>query len=144
VNNYFDELKKKLGSNWYRYIPRPKETDKEKWPIGIDYAKEINKAWLTLCCGSRMQYPVMKYFEIPAAGSIVYGDYFDELGELGFIPDENMIVIDKTDIMGQLHSIRGNKNFMNDIIYNGKELIRTRYSMEKGAERLIRLIMDNI
>jgi len=144
VNNYFNELKKKLGSNWYRYIPRPKETDKEKWPIGIDYAKEINKAWLTLCCGSRMQYPVMKYFEIPAAGSIVYGDYFDELGELGFIPDENMIVIDKTDIMGQLHSIRGNKNFMNDIIYNGKELIRTRYSMEKGAERLIRLIMDNI
>jgi hypothetical protein len=144
VKEYFDGLKKKLGSNWYRYIPRPKETDKVKWPVGIEYAQEINKAWLTLCCGSKMKYPVMKYFEIPAAGSIVYGDYFDELGDLGFIPDENMIQIDKSDIMGQLHSIRGNKNFMNDIIYNGMELIRTKYSMEKGAERLIKRISENI
>jgi len=143
VKEYFDK-QKNLGPNWYRYIPRPKETDMVKWPVGIDYAKEINKAWMTVCCGSKMQYPVMKYFEIPAAGSIVYGDYFDELGELGFIPDENMIVIDKNDIMGQLHSIRGNKNFMYDIIHNGKELIKNNYSMEKGAEKLIKIIKEEI
>jgi hypothetical protein len=33
---------------------------------------------------------------------------------------------------------------MNDIIYNGMELIRTKYSMEKGAERLIKRISENI
>jgi len=142
INNFFKN--EKLSDNWYRYIKRPKEDDKNKWPVGVDYAKEINKSWLTVCCGSKYEYPVMKYFEIPACNSIIYGDYFDELGDLGFIPDENMIVVDKTDIMGQLHSLRANKNFLYDIMHNGKNLIKEHYTIKNGVLKLIQHLRDNI
>ncbi len=136
VKKYFD-INPYKG---YKYIIRPKETDKVKWPIGVDYAKELNKAWFVLCCGADVKYPVMKYFEIPLCGSIVYGDYFEELGELGFIPDKNMIVIDKNNIKGQLDHLLLNKDNLKEIIYNGKELIKSRHTLKTRVNDLINII----
>jgi len=142
IKNFFENGK--FGNNWYRYIPRPKETDSVKWPIGVDYAKEINKSYMTVCCGSKLEYSVMKYFEIPLCGSIVFGDYFDELRDLGFKPNINMIEIDKDNFEEQLHSIRGNKNFLNDVMINGMNLIKDNYTNKICAIKLIKLINEEI
>ena len=136
--------KENLSEKYYKYIPRPKETDVVKYPIGVDYAKEINKSWFTICCGSTYRYPVMKYFEIPACGSIIYGHYFDDLEKLGFIPDENMIVADLSSPKKQIDSLMQDKDNLLRIIENGKSLIKERYTKKMGAKVLLQIIKNDL
>jgi spore maturation protein CgeB len=86
----------------------------------------------------------MKYFEIPACGSIIYGEYFDELGDLGFIPDENMIVVDKSDIIGQLNYLMEDKDNLKRLIQNGKDLIHSRHTTKIRAEELVDIIKGEL
>ena len=44
-------------------------------------------------------YPVLKIFEVPACYSALFCDYIPELGELGFVPNENMVEITE-DMLG--------------------------------------------
>lgn len=125
-------------------IPRPKENSINPYPVGIDYAKEINKAYLTVACGSIYQYPVMKYFEIPACNSVIYGDWFPELGELGFKPYENMIVIDKDNPYFQIKMLFENKHRLEKISKAGMKLINSRHTNEIRAKELIQILKDNL
>ena len=131
-----------MGDPRYHNIPRPKENIDDPWPTGIDYAKELNKAYMNVCCGSIYQYPVMKYFEIASCNSVVYGDYFPELGDLGFKVFENMIEIPKTEqeIKLQLKFLLKNKNRLNIIAKNGQELIKKRHTTKKRAKELVEII----
>ncbi len=131
------------GEMCYTYIPRPNDKDANKWPIGIDYAKELNKSKFTVCCGSDHQYPVMKYFEIPASGSIIYGDYFNELGNLGFVPGVNMIQIDPKNIKSQIRDLSNNPFELKRLKDNGINLIQSRHTNEIRAKELVEIIKEN-
>ena len=132
------------GDPRYTNIPRPKENEVKQWPIGKDYAKELNKAYLNVCCGSIYHYPVMKYFEIPACGSVIFGDWFKELGDLGFEPYKNMLVIDRQNIKYQVKLLLDNKKMLLEIAQNGLNLIKERHTVEKRADDLIKIIEENI
>lgn len=124
---------------FYKRWKRPCDTADDKWPIREDYAREINKARLTISGGSIFNYPVMKYFEIPACRSVLFSNWFDELGELGFEPDLNMLVMED-DIPQQVREILKNEEKMNDISQRGLELIIERHSNEVRAEEFVKMI----
>jgi hypothetical protein len=128
----------------YKIIPRPKENDKKAWPIGKEYSKELNKAYLNVCCGSIYEYPVMKYFEIPASGSAIFGDWFEELGDLGFKPYKNMIEIDKKNVKKQVDLLLKNKKQLLEITKNGYDLIHERHTTNQRAKDLINIIKKEI
>lgn len=132
------------GDERYKIIERPKENVPNQWPTRKDYAKELNKAYLNVCCGSVYQYPVMKYFEIPAAKSVIFGDWFDELGDLGFEPYNNMLVIDRDNIKKQVDFLLDNKKRLIEIANNGHNLVYRRHTNEIRAKELIDIIKDEI
>ena len=139
VKSYFERNPYK----GYRYIPRPNDfTGGRKWPVGVDYAKELNKAWFVLCCGAEVEYSVMKFFEIPSCASVIYSNYFDELGDLGFIPDKNMVVIDISNITGQIESLLQDKDNLRQIIKNGQDLIISNYTTKIQAKNMIELLRE--
>jgi len=136
LNKLFDDQK------WFSRLVRPKEIDKVKWPAGGDYAKELNKSIMAVCCGSTHQYPVMKYFEIPASKSIVYGDWFSELGDLGFMPGINMIVAED-DAIGQVNELLKNPDGLDKISQSGFNLINSRHTNTIRAKELLDIIKEN-
>ena len=140
VRDYFIENPYKR----YRYIPRPGELDKTKWPVGADYAKEINKSWLSLCCGAKVNYPVIKFFEIPACRSILYTEYFNELGDLGFVENETFIQVDRNNITEQIKDIIYNSDYVDRILSNGIELIQQKHTTKTRAIELIDRLMGSI
>jgi len=128
----------------YKIIERPKENTKVQWPTRRDYSKELNKAYMNICCGSVYQYPVMKYFEIPASNSVIFGDWFDELGDLGFERYVSMLPIDKTDINTQVDILLKNKDKLLEIASNGYNLIHERHTNEIRVKELIQIVKDEI
>jgi len=141
LRNYVKEYFDKNKWDGYRYIKRPNEFKDDKiWPIGIDYAKELNKSYFVLCCGATVKYPVMKYFEIPACKSIIYGDYFDELGDLGYIPNENMIIIDRDNIKEQIEMMISDSTNIEKIKNNGYNLIHDNHTTVIRAKELLNII----
>ena len=132
------------GDKRYKIISRPKENDPNAWPTGKEYSKELNKAYLNVCCGSIYNYPVMKYFEIPASGSVIFGEWFDELGDLGFEPYKNIIEIDKKNVHNQVNLLLDNKKRLMDIAKNGYDLIHDHHTTDKRAKDLINIIKEEI
>ncbi|MBA1336864.1 MAG: hypothetical protein HPY66_3300 [Firmicutes bacterium] len=59
--------------------------------IGEKYAKEINRAKIFFTCGTRFNYPVRKYFEVPACNTLLMAKGNNDLPELGYINGENFI-----------------------------------------------------
>ena len=136
-NKALDSLK---GESFFRHLRRPVDYAKTQWPIKDDYSKELNKSWLSICCGADVEYPVMKYYEIPASKSVLYSDYFSELGDLGFIPDENMIVLDKNNIKEQIIELLKDKTKLKRIALSGFDLIHHRHTDDIRSNELISYI----
>jgi hypothetical protein len=126
-----------------KQITRPVETSKTPWPVGVDYAKLINQACLTVTCGADVQYPVMKFFEIGACNSVIYSSYFPELKDLGFIPNINMLEVDRDNIHSQVKTILGHKNRLNELSMNSLRLIQERHTTVIRARELIEILKNN-
>jgi hypothetical protein len=126
------------GMPEYHRIVRPVDNAKQQWPVQDQYSRELNKAKICLCCGATVEYPVMKFFEIPASKSVLYTDYFNELGDLGFIPDENMIQVNKQTIRKQVKILvsEGWSGKLETIAQNGYNLIHERHTNEIRAKEL--------
>lgn len=128
----------------FTHIQRPVDYTENPWPVGKDYSKELNKAWLSVCCGAEVQYPIMKHFEIPASKSVLYGDYFPELGDLGFEPNKNMIIVDKKNIKDQVTQLLNDKDRLNRIAQEGYNLIQNRHTNDIRAKEMVTYIRYKI
>lgn len=103
-----------------------------RWPTGVDYCKELNKAWMSLSTTSTYNYTIAKFFEIPACGTALVGNYIPELGRLGFIPGENYIRIENDyDIAGIVEHWLSNKEDLKQIIKAGHDMVNKRHSVEQ-------------
>jgi spore maturation protein CgeB len=113
-------------------------THPNPWPIGIDYAKELNKAKISIACTSKYHYTIAKIFEIPACNSVLLCDYTSEMKDLGFIPGHNFIEIKKGEI-GYIEDILHSPKKLNEICRNGYELVHKNHTTEIRVKELLRL-----
>lgn len=58
----------------------------------------LRQSRASFTCGSALQYPVRKFFEIPAAGALLVAPPFDGLKHLGFSSKKNFIAAQPADI----------------------------------------------
>jgi hypothetical protein len=63
--------------------------------FGENYVKWLNRAKIAYTDGSRHQYPVKKYFEIPACGALLMCEEIPDLKELSFDDRENCVFINE-------------------------------------------------
>lgn len=132
-------LRQLRGKSYFRRIPRAQETFRhsKKWPIKHDYARLINQSKMCLTCGAKVQYPVMKYLEIPACNSLLIADYFSELKDMGFKDRVNMIAIDPKNIAKQVEFWLANEVEREQIARQGMELVTKRHSIDVRARELV-------
>jgi hypothetical protein len=135
----YNEMK---SSGHYQRIDRPVEGMADnKWPIGRDYAKLLSSSLISFACNSIYKYPVMKIFEIPACRSVLCCDYTDEMNDLGFVPDINMLEISMDmDIQKFITLQLKDKQRLENIATRGLELIQERHTVQIRAKQLYDLI----
>lgn len=109
------------------------------------YFNLISDTKLTYCSGSPLLYPVRKYFEIPAKGSVAIGWECNGFKNLGFIDRENFIIAKSNKEIKEVFSKFTEKELQR-IANNGLKLIWDKHSdwaRRKQFEEAINLINEN-
>jgi len=128
-NKIYNKLR---NEKYFKRIERPNnKIDKfpNPWPVGKEYAKELNKSKISIACTSKFKYTVAKIFEIPACRTSLLCDYSKEMKSLGFVPDENFIEIDKKNIKKQIEYLLFSKDSkLKEVTNNGYDFIRENHT----------------
>jgi len=131
---------------YFRKIYRPLEPNVgdniSRWPVGNDYAKILNQSEICITGGSRFNFPVMKYFEIPASRSLLVSNWFQELADLGFEDGQNMVVADYKKLDLQMTSLLKDRKKLKRIQNHGYDFIHKFHTCDIRAEQMVRKLKD--
>ena len=135
------ELKRK---SYFHYYNRSQETLEKiyKYPQGLEYAKLISSAKISIATGATVNYPVMKFMEIPACGTLLLSNWFNELSDLGFEPNKNIVVLNENNISKQIESLLKNNDKIERISIEGQKLIKERHTVEIRAKEFIEHVKE--
>jgi hypothetical protein len=61
------------------------------------FVAALRDSRLSVTCEGSLDYPIRKFFEIPAAGALLAARFFSFASELGFAPGENCLALDDND-----------------------------------------------
>lgn len=109
-----------------------------------NYFNLISESKLTYCSGSKLRYPVRKYFEIPSRGSVAVGMKCNGFDDLGFIDGNNYIVAESLDDLKEAMKI--SEEELQRVAINGRNLVWDKHSDWARREQLskaIDLILNN-
>lgn len=103
----------------------------------ILFKYELEKAKYIFTCGSGLEWPIRKFFEIPATGTLLLAKPFYNSEKLGFKENINYI---KTDFNNLLETIRTLESGLlldsQEIANKGQELVRKKHSLEARSQKL--------
>ncbi|KGX89268.1 glycosyltransferase [Pontibacillus marinus] len=112
--------------------------------LGENYAKEINKAKIFFTDPSTLEYPVLKYFEVPACKTLLMAPTFPELEDLGFIPGVHFVPITENDFSSKAQYYLENEQLRNKIIEQGYNFILNNHTIQIRARQLVDKIEEII
>jgi hypothetical protein len=112
----------------------------------ILFRSEIEKTKYIFTCGSGLEWPIRKFFEIPAFGSLLLAKPFYNAQNLGFIEDENYIKTDFLDILQKIKWLEENPQQAQQVAKKGQDMIWEKHSLEARSKQLqksFELILKN-
>jgi hypothetical protein len=107
---------------------------------GQSYARELSRAKLFITCDSIHHFPLLKYFEVLACGTLLLASASQELEDLGFIDGETFIAINETNFKEKVEHYLHDEALRNQIIENGIKLIQQRHTTEIRAQEMVNTI----
>lgn len=128
------------------YLPHPgyskdvKTTAKYK--VKDAYAEELHKYYCGFADCTHMQYVVGKYFEIPAAGSLLLARYAKDLPKLGFKDGVNYIKVNSNNIVDYIYDILNNPSKYEHIRQAGWEFVHNKFSLSNRLAQLKSIIKN--
>lgn len=109
---------------------------------GESYATTISRAKIFLTCDSIHHFPLLKYFEVLACGTLLAAPASDELIDLGFIDGQTFVAIDETNFIEKLDYFLINDYHREQIIQSGLQLIRQKHTTEIRAKEMVHTIQQ--
>jgi len=139
---YLDQLNS--FNNFYRIVhPGYDHFTEEQATVGSKYAKLLNKAKICPTCGSIYEYPIQKFFEIPACRSLLAGPYFSDLEALGFIPDVNFLYVTRHNVQEKIRFILDDPELLEEMTDSCFSMVRKRHSTTVRAKQFVNLLIDH-
>jgi hypothetical protein len=96
---------------------------KSRYKIGADYYKELNKYFCSVATSSIVNYVVAKYFEIPAVGTLLLGQYTPDLEALGFVDGNNYVKLTKDNACSKIWEVLQKPEEHETIRRNGMQFV---------------------
>jgi len=107
--------------------------NRNKWVIKVRtylFRNLINNSFVSFTDGSQFAYPVRKFFEIPAFGSLLFAVPFYNHEKLGFKDGVNFIAASSDNIIEKLEYFLQHKAKALEIIVHSRRLIKETHSFE--------------
>jgi len=105
------------------------------------FTKSISNSRFSYTCGSALNYPIRKFFEIPALGAVLVCMPCNGFEGLGFIDGENAIICLPENIDSVTEKFLKNPNLAQKIATAGQKLILEKHSLYVRAEQLRKAMM---
>lgn len=103
---------------------------------GDAYAKLLNSYFCCVATPSIFNYAVCKYFEIPAAGSLLLAPEINDLKKAGFVPNHHYVPITKSNVIKTISQCLKNPNDYEHIRKEGMRFVRENHSVVNRVDRL--------
>jgi hypothetical protein len=104
--------------------------------IQREFQRRLRGARYSYTCGSGLEMPVRKFFEIPAAGAVLVCRPFKGASDLGFKHAENYLECEPQDIMDAHRFLEQNPDRAQAIADAGRRLIADKHSVGARAAQL--------
>lgn len=113
---------------------------KQDKDVGLGYAKRINSYRAGFTDSLLYEYVVAKYFEIPAAGALLFADdaVTGPLRQLGFIQNEHYLPVSKDNLETQIQYVLGESNHdeLDEIRRRGQRLVWKQHKTSDRAKQI--------
>lgn len=101
----------------------------------------LENSLTSFTCGSAYRYPVRKFFEIPAAGSLLLAHPFSGMNDSGFVDGVNYLAVNEfAEISEQIAYVKNNPSFADKITSNCREMIGRLHSLSIRVNHLLQFI----
>jgi hypothetical protein len=107
---------------------------------GPRFARTLNRLRSCFTCCSSYRFTVMKYFEIPACGTLLFGEPTEATDDLGFRDGENFVAVTPRDFRERFRYYlrEADPERLTRIAQAGRELILARHTWPIRAVELLR------
>lgn len=109
------------------------------WSLDLvqrDFRKKLRSSCYSYTCGSGLDIPIRKFFEIPAAGAVLVCRSFRGARDLGFRSGENFIECEPAEIMDVHNFLEAHPEKAQAIANAGRELVMLKHSVQARGEQL--------
>ena len=110
--------------------------DKFQSRYNSSFVKILERSKISFTCGSALGFPIRKYFEIPAAGSILLCKPFLNFENLGFKSGVNCFTVDENNLVETVQEITSDYSNFSKIRINASELLLSSHSYEARKTQL--------
>ena len=114
----------------------PGETN---WSLGIvqkRFQKTLHNSCYSYTCGSGLDMPIRKFFEIPAAGAVLVCRPFRGAEKFGFKDGKNFIACEPEDIVEVHHWLEANPEQAQQIATAGQMMVKELHSVSARQEQI--------
>jgi len=87
-------------------------------------------------CGSALNWPIRKFFEIPAKGTLLISLPFKNFEHLGFINEDNCIIAEPENIISVVNNLNENLENAQDIADRGRKMVHENHSISARSQQL--------
>lgn len=105
--------------------------------MSVEYAQLLNRAKLVITDGGKFDYPIAKYFEVPACKSALVTPCFDDLLELGYRPYKHFIPASLENLEEVVFKSLSDEELVKEVSRNGHHLVHRCYNMEHMAKQFV-------
>lgn len=104
--------------------------------FGESYARLLNGWFSSVTCASLLGYPVAKYFEIPAAGSLLIADHTPDMDRMGFVDGENYVRVTAENFGEKLREVLGDMGRFESVRRAGYDFARSSHALKNRLASL--------
>jgi hypothetical protein len=105
------------------------------------FAQAIARSRFAYTCGSGLNYPLRKYFEIPALGAVLVAAKCSGFDELGFQDGHNAVVCEPEFLREAAQHLASDLQRAQRIASSGRQLIARQHSVSARSEQLRRTLL---
>lgn len=137
---------KMKGTSGFVFIPHPGHNTKatKNTIINENYGKIINKAKMLFTCGSVLEYPIAKFFEVPGCRTLLLAKPNPDILELGFQDNVNFVACDEDNFYEKAMYFLNNAKERNRICDNGYQFVHQYHTNDVRALQIIHYMEDFI
>jgi hypothetical protein len=108
--------------------------------LNADFMARIAATRYSYTCGSALDMPIRKFFEIPASGSVLVCRPFHGFKDAGFIDGKNCMIVEPEQIIDAHRSLLADPDLAQRLASSGQHLVMEKHSLDARSRHLASIV----